>query len=266
MRHWIGYGLLWGCALMTNATFLSLLPFLLGWIAYRHWKRGYSEWARQAAASALVIVLCCVPWTVRNYMVFHAFVPLRSVFGLQTWLGNNSDTTPVWLGIQHPIFNSAEREKYIEMGEIAYMSEKRNLAFEFVEHNPRRVLELSVLRFITVWSGGTAYPVRDFFKNHDLWFRYVLLFNIVAAIGTLTGIVLLWRARSEYTFPLAASILIYPIPYYLTLVEPRYRLPIDPIVMLLLAVTLQALFGHRAIAESGKITTKTASSATEVAR
>jgi 4-amino-4-deoxy-L-arabinose transferase-like glycosyltransferase len=258
MRHWVGYGLLWGLALMTNATFESLVPFLLGWIAYRHWKKGFEPWARQAAVSVFVIVLCCVPWTVRNYQVFHAWVPLRSVFGLQTWLGNNSQTTPVWLGLLHPIFNSAEREKYIEMGEIAYMREKRNLAIEFVEENPRRVLELSVLRFITVWSGGTAYPVRDFFNNHDLWFRYVLLFNIVAAFGTLTGILLLWRGHSEYTFPLAATILIYPVPYYLTLVEPRYRLPIDPLVMMLLAVTLQALLGHGESAESRKLETKSA--------
>jgi len=266
MRHWIGYGLLWGFALMTNATFESLLPFLLGWIAYRHWKKGFEPWARQAAVSVFVIILCCVPWTVRNYQVFHSLVPLRSVFGLQTWLGNNSETTPVWLGLQHPIFNSAERQKYIEMGEIAYMREKRNLAIDFVEHNPRRVLELSVLRFITVWSGGTAYPVRDFFNNHDLWFRYVLLFNIVAGIGTLTGILLLWRAHSNYTFPLAATILIYPVPYYLTLVEPRYRLPIDPLVMLLLAVSLQALLGQGKLNESKKLTTKNASSPAKAIR
>ena len=34
-RGWLGYGLLWGVALMTNAVFLALLPFLLGWLAYR---------------------------------------------------------------------------------------------------------------------------------------------------------------------------------------------------------------------------------------
>lgn len=260
MRHWIGYGLLWGIALMTNATFESLLPLLLGWIAYRLWKKGVESWARQASVSAFVIILCCVPWTVRNYRIFHALVPLRSVFGLQTWLGNNSETTPVWLGTQHPIFNSKEREKYIEMGEIAYMREKRNLAIDFVLHNPGRVLELSVRRFITVWSGGTAYPIRDFFNNHDLWFRYVLLFNIVAGIGALAGILLLWRARSEFTFPIAAVILIYPIPYYLTLVEPRYRLPIDPLVMLMLAFTLQALLGHGNIAENKELTERGASS------
>jgi len=131
------------------------------------------------------------------------------------------------------------------MGEIAYMQEKKHLAFEYMEQNPRRGMELSVRRFLTVWSGGTAYPVRDFFNNRDLWFRYVLLFNLFAALGVLGGILILWRSHSEYTFPLAVVPLVFPWPYYLTLVEPRYRLPIDPIVMLLLAVTSLALFGRR---------------------
>ena len=243
-RDWCAYGLLWGLTLMTNATFAALLPLLLGWIAYRHWKKGFA-WAGQVALTVGVVILCCVPWTVRNYEAFHTFVPLRSVLGLQLWLGNNSETTPVWLGQRHPIFDPSEREKYTEMGEIAYMQEKKHLAFEYMEQNPRRGMELSVRRFLTVWSGGTAYPVRDFFNNRDLWFRYVLLFNLFAALGVLGGILILWRSHSEYTFPLAVVPLVFPWPYYLTLVEPRYRLPIDPIVMLLLAVTSLALFGRR---------------------
>lgn len=244
MKSWCGYGLLWGFALMTNPAFGALLPLLLGWAAYRNWKQGIA-WARQAARAVAVIILCCVPWTVRNYEVFHAWVPLRSVMGLQLWLGNNPETTPLWLGTQHPIFNSEEREKYEEMGEIAYMRKKKNLALEFAKDNPGKVAELSWRRFLTVWSGGTAYPVRDFLARRSVWFRYVLIFNLLAAIGALAGIVILWRERSAYAFPLAVAPIVYPIPYYLTLVEPRYRLPIDPIVLLLLAATLLALSGAR---------------------
>jgi hypothetical protein len=239
-RDWCGYGLLWGLAIMTNPVFLALLPFWLGWAAYRQRQKGF-PWAGPVAVTGVVVILCCVPWTLRNYKVFHAFVPLRSVMGLQLWLGNNAQTTPLWLGHLHPIFDSSEREKYTEMGELAYMEEKRNLALAYMEENPRRVVELTWRRFLTVWSGGTAYPVRDFLRVRDLWFRYVLLFNILAAIGALAGIVLLWRRQSsEYTFPLGVAVLVFPWPYYLTLVEPRYRLPIDPVVLLLLAVTALA--------------------------
>ena len=35
LRDWCAYGLLWGFTLMTNPSLGSLLPFLLGWAAYR---------------------------------------------------------------------------------------------------------------------------------------------------------------------------------------------------------------------------------------
>src|SRR5271170_6933112 len=40
VRGWCGYGLLWGFALMTNPSLGSVLPVLLGWAAYRAWRRG----------------------------------------------------------------------------------------------------------------------------------------------------------------------------------------------------------------------------------
>jgi hypothetical protein len=245
MKAWCAYGLLWGFTLMTNPALAALLPFLLGWAAYRHWKRGLA-WAKRAAACIGVMILCCVPWTARNYEVFHAWVPLRSVMGLQLWLGNNPGATPLWLGQQHPIFNSTEREKYEEMGEIAYMREKKDLALEYAAEHPGRVAELSWRRFLTVWSGGTAYPARDFLASRSVWFRYVLLFNVAASIGALAGIVILWRRRSAFALPLAVAPIVYPLPYYVTLVEPRYRLPIDPMVLLLFAFAISALItkGH----------------------
>jgi hypothetical protein len=132
---WSGYGLLWGAALMTTATIGDLLPLLLGWLVFRSWKteraRSASrEWIRLPLLSLGVAMLCCVPWTVRNYEVFHAFVPLRSVFGLQFYVGNNDQAKEVWLGEQHPIHDSAERAEYIRLGEIAYMNEKQRQAFE----------------------------------------------------------------------------------------------------------------------------------------
>src|SRR6201987_6427998 len=37
-RDWCAYGLLWGITLLTNATLVALLPWLLGWLAYHHRK------------------------------------------------------------------------------------------------------------------------------------------------------------------------------------------------------------------------------------
>lgn len=240
-RNCCAYGLLWGAALMTNATLGALLPFLLGWIAYRVYKTD-PRWLSKTAAATTVVILCCVPWTIRNYAVFHTFVPLRSVLGLQLWLGNNAETQDVFRGNLHPIYNSTERAHYVDLGEIAYMDEKKQQAIDYMAQHPAREAHLIFRRFIAIWSGGTPYPLKDFGGSSSWWFRYVVTFNLIAALGMLAGIVLLFLRRSACAFPVAVFPIVYPWAFYLTLALPRYRLPIDPVVMLLLAVSLLAIF------------------------
>lgn len=110
MRDWCAYGLLWGATLMVNATLAALLPLLLGWRAYRQQLQKRS-WFGRATATLAIVVLCSVPWTIRNHMVFHHFVPLRSVLGLQLWLGNNDRTQDIFRGDLHPIYNAGERRE-----------------------------------------------------------------------------------------------------------------------------------------------------------
>lgn len=234
---WCAYGLLWGVVLMTNAALVSLLPFLLAWLAYR---RGL---AKPLLAGAIALV-CCLPWTIRNYSVFHSLIPLRSVLGLQLWVGNNPAAKVVWLGEHHPINDTAERNRYVAMGEVAYMREKTRQALRYMTTHPRHEAGLIWGRFVSIWSGGTPTPFTDFFSPHTAWFQYVLLFNLGAALGALGGIFFLFRRGSPYAYPVAVYPLIYPWAFYLTLALPRYRHPIDPVLMLLTAVTLLELAGR----------------------
>src|ERR1700683_4319590 len=195
LRKWCAYGLLWGVALMFNATLAALFPFLAGWLVYRA-RQHNCAWLKNAAAAIAIIILCCVPWTIRNYAVFHTFVPLRSVLGLQLWLGNNGQTQDVFRGNLHPIYNSAERAHYVELGEIAYMQEKKQQAIQYMAEHPAREAHLIFRRFIAIWAGGTPYPLKDFADSSSWWFRYVAAFNLLAALGALGGIVILFRRRN----------------------------------------------------------------------
>ncbi|MGH9683643.1 MAG: glycosyltransferase family 39 protein [Candidatus Acidiferrales bacterium] len=241
MCDWCAYGLLWGVALMATATLASLLPLLLGWLAYRA-RRDSRPWLKMPATALAVAILCCVPWTIRNYAVFHSFVPLRSTLGLQLWVGNNPQAKPIWLGNFHPIHDEDEREKYVAMGEIAYMREKRNNAIRFMFTHPRKEAYLISERFIEVWSGGTPNPWNDFLRERSLRFRAVLIANVLVAFGALFGIIELVRRRSVHAFPLAVFPVVFPWAYYLTVVLPRYRLPIDPAVLLLTAIAFGAFW------------------------
>jgi 4-amino-4-deoxy-L-arabinose transferase-like glycosyltransferase len=241
VRDWCAYGLLWGITLMTNATLVVLFPLLLAWLAYRGYKQ-HCACLGKLALSLGIASLCCAPWTIRNYEVFHAFVPLRSGLGLQLWLGNNENTQDIFRAERHPIYDAGERAKYIELGEVAYMHEKQLQAVQYMQSHRAREAHLIWRRIVSFWSGGTPTPLKDFLNVDSTWFRFVLLFNLAAALGALYGTVVLVRRRSPNWFPAAVFPVIFPWAYYLSLVLPRYRLPIDPVVLLLTAVALEGLF------------------------
>jgi hypothetical protein len=178
----------------------------------------------------------------RRDRVFHSAIPFRSNLGLQLWLGNNENASEAWREQLHPIFNTEERSRYIQLGEVNYMQEKKREAIDYMLRHPAREAQLISSRFVAMWSGGTANPVDDFIRIPGLWFRGVLLFNLLLAAGTVAGIAVLWRRRSAYLVPIAVFPIVFPWAYYFTLAYPRYRLPVDPAVMLLTATALAAAF------------------------
>lgn len=233
---WCVYGLLWGFALMTNPSLGSLLPFLLVWGAWRA-RKETGKWFVKAALATGVAALCCLPWTIRNYKVFHRVVPLRSTFGLQLWLGNNPyyiHTWPAWL---HPIDNRDERAKYMEMGEVAYMRDKFDRGAHYIFAFPRREASLCWDRFVATWL-GTPHPLQDTMATHSPWVRAVNISNFLASLGVLGGIgALLWR-RSPYALPVLTFPVVYPCVYYVTIALLRYRHPIDPVIVLMAAIAM----------------------------
>ena len=248
-RDWFAYGLLWGLTLMTNPTTLSVLPLFLGWFIFREWKkhRGLAfgnVLIRRMALSVVIMAACCVPWTVRNYEVFHSFIPFRSVLGLQLWLGNNDAYKDHFPGQLHPLDNSTERARYVDIGEVAYMHEKLDLATRWIFSHPRREAELFGQRFAATWA-GTATPWKDFLSTKSLFIRIVFIANVAAALGALSGIIILFVRRNPFAFPAAALPVIYPFAFYLSQALLRYRHPIDPVVLLLCAVSVDAALHPR---------------------
>lgn len=245
MRDWCFYGLLWGFVLMTNPSLGSLLPFLLGWAAYRAWWKASrvenNSRLLQPAAALAIAILCCVPWTIRNYSVFHRFVPLRSNFPLELYIGNNEnydDQHPHYPGM---VTKDRETWRYIKMGETPFMDEEMRKAKKFIFSHPRVEGILFYERFIAFW-GGIPNPIDKFMQTDSLLVRSLILCAMLSGVGALAGVVVLIWKQSDYAFPLAIYPIIFPFLYYITHTSLRYRHPIEPQILLLTAIVCGAVF------------------------
>jgi hypothetical protein len=234
MRLWCAYGVLWGFTLVTNPALGSAFPFLLGWMAYRAKPEQRGRLSRPAVALG-VAILCCVPWTVRNYVAFHRFIPVRSNFPFELWIGNNEVFDNRSTDINARVTRYGEARLYARVGETTFMREKWNLATEFMRTHKRLEVRLTAWRFESFWL-GSFHPVQDFENADSEWIRLIFSLNFVTALGSVIAIVLLWRARGGHALPAAVFIIIIPLVYYVTHASLRYRHPIDPIVLLLTAI------------------------------
>jgi 4-amino-4-deoxy-L-arabinose transferase-like glycosyltransferase len=235
---WMGYGALWALGGLTNPSLLSLLPFFLGWLIWEAHKES-APWARSLTAALLVFTICLVPWMIRNYRVFDKLIVLRSNFGLELWLGNNPDVTDTMSQWKHPNDNPAEAEKYKSMGEIAYMAEKQHEAFAYMRSHPLDTINFMFRRFVENWLGITDSPA-DVWAYVPLYVKAFLAMNCLFSIFSFLGVLYLSRARQGEGLLFASVLLVFPLVFYFTHSSLRYRFPIDPIMMVLVA----GAFGH----------------------
>lgn len=236
LRQWITYGSLWGLALMTNPSIAAALPVLLPWAA---WRTRDTAGFRRAGLALGIALACCIPWTIRNYIVFHRFFPLRSGFGFELYIGNNENYAEprVW-----PPRISFEREqlRYIRLGEVPFMDEERAKAFAFIKAYPGIALRLCANRVVDFWV-GIPDPIRRLRTEDSASSRFLVGCNLLIPVATLAGLLLLFIRRDPFALPLAAFPLLFPLVYYITHTSLRYRHIIDPVAFLLAAVLLAQL-------------------------
>src|SRR5207248_10400464 len=123
--------LLWGLSRLSNPAHRSVLPCLLG-SAWLRARRQTAVPVSRPALALLLIILCCAPWTIRNYFVFHRFIPLRSNFSFELWLGNNDAYDPHTPNTRTRITQYEEIRRYKQLGETQFMQEKWQKAIQFI--------------------------------------------------------------------------------------------------------------------------------------
>jgi len=234
-RDFVLYGLLWAFTLLTNPALGAVLPFLIGWLIYR--QRAHLRTVVRLSALALAIaVACCVPWTTRNYVHFHRLIPLRSNFPYEFWSGNNEIFDEHSRSVNR-ISRYEQIHLYSQLGENAFLDQKREEAIRFVRAHPALYAELFGSRIVATWL-GTASPWDDFVRTDSVLARFVLGWSGVALVLMLAGLVRLYFQKRFYFVPIAAFPIIFPLTFYIAHTTLRHRHPCDPIVALLIAVAI----------------------------
>ena len=191
---------------------------------------------RKAIGPAIVFVLvataCLAPWTVRNYREFNKFIPVCASGGVNLWIGNNPRAT----GSQHysffdpipPDVKKAFDQIPLDKNEpIAKDNALRQLAVSFIRTHPRQdaVLVLKKLFIFFVYD-----PSHEKGRNLAYWLPSVLL-----TVLAIWGAVLRGRKLIREDIFLIVSILLSITVSIVVFALPRYKIVIDPFIIILVA-------------------------------
>jgi 4-amino-4-deoxy-L-arabinose transferase-like glycosyltransferase len=236
LRGWVvPAGVLLGLAILgrANAIILVLPVAAAGWKGWR-----------PAAVLGVVAALKVVPWTIRNYETFHAFVPVSTQFGSALAGTYNSEAkadeqNPAsWRTLKRvddyrPIFNRIRSTP-----EPVLEKQLRRASLDFIEEHPayvltvawwttRRMLDLAGMDW-SIHTAATVSASRGWAIAGVICFW---IFALLALAGAFTR-----AARAAPWWLWAVPLLMYLSVVFLVVETPRYRTAIDPFIILLAAL------------------------------
>jgi 4-amino-4-deoxy-L-arabinose transferase-like glycosyltransferase len=227
---WVGLGLSLGLASLLRQTVLLFVPFLLFWLFLELRARGIRWWY----FTVVVVILLISPWTLRNYRVYHHFLLLNSNAGYALYASNNPNMGTDWRNdlVVVPVPEELAGQNEAELDRALT---QRGIKFIFAD--PKRYLWLSLnktLEYFRFWPSSDSSRISNL--NRVLSFGLYLPFMLFGLCLSISR----WRSF----LVLYLFIVIHTGIHLLSWPSPRYRLPVDAVLMVFAGLTLSELAKH----------------------
>ena len=224
--RWVGLGFSLGLAVLLRQTMLLFAPFLLFWLFIELRERGIRWW--YFVLPLAIMFLLIFPWTLRNYLVYQEFLLLNSNAGYAFYASNNPNLGTDWRNevVVVPVPDELAGKNEAELDRA--LTQK---GLEFILADPQRYFWLTLnktLEYVRFWPSSDSSPISNL--NRVLSFGLYLPFMILGLGFSTTR----WRSF----MPLYLFIAIHSGIHLLSWPSPRYRLPVDAILMVFAGLTI----------------------------
>jgi 4-amino-4-deoxy-L-arabinose transferase-like glycosyltransferase len=254
-------GIVLGMAILTRSTFAVFVPCVcLAWLygARREWRKSVPLCVIFLFGSAATVL----PWTYRNYRVYHRVIPVSSGFQTMLWRGN----TPLTRGGPEDrdlMWNSSDWKKrlqelpevqrqaleaqYAKVDELVRNREEQlrdvylatdevlgPIAVRYVISNPARTAWLALVKLRTLYSAFSKTATQNVHTTERNKLVAALSFYPVLALAIVGAC---WGFRRRHELALIYLLVIsVSLIYSLLATATRYRLPLDPYLIVFASI------------------------------
>ncbi len=234
----VAFGLLTGVAMLTRGQGTVLVP-----VAFTYWllRGGVGPALRSTGIALLAAVAIISPWTVRNWVEMHAFIPISTNAGVVLRTGHAPDATGTTYWTQDVIDGfTPEQSLYDPEREVKGYREYTRRAIGYAFTHPARELELTrakiyhtyrpeaeMLGWLTTLDATPLRPegLKGVLEHVVDYGYYALVFGAVASVP-------LWFRRTAEGSLLVSIVFFWTAFHVVFQGEPRYHLPLLPIFCL----------------------------------
>jgi hypothetical protein len=223
-------GIAAGCAALTRAVFFGFIPllFLLGWALRRNAERKVVDICLAVAACLIVLL----PWSIRNYSIYHAIVPVSTGGGNSLLNGNNPFATGTWRveeGFDEWYRQQAGEHGVVDitrLNEVERSSLSGTIAGEYITHHPWETIQ----RALTKAHIFLVYPIAHTDSDTPVQLMAVGA-DVILLMGVGLGLAVLPSTRGKMLL-LGIAILFFFLVQVILHAEARFRLPLIPFLCL----------------------------------
>jgi 4-amino-4-deoxy-L-arabinose transferase-like glycosyltransferase len=227
-------GLLLGIAVLTRPNPVFMIPLTGLWVFWQfRWNRSV---ILKGIAIPLLALATMVPWWIRNYSVFHTFIPISTLSGAGLLMGNNRIvvTDPKYYGYTIWDTDIPEYRDTLRSAndEVERDRRAKQLAIDWLSANTDQWPFLARSKMVRAWSPFLQPTTPRLYRLGTLlsWGPVLLLF-LIAFVPTWVGFLRSGNPAWLIHLTVVSSL-------FITLIfwgETRYRFSIEPLCIILAA-------------------------------
>jgi hypothetical protein len=232
-------GLFAGILALFRSEMVMFLPFLALWLFLKLDKG--RRW-QGALLFILIAVLVFSPWTLRNYLVFDAFVPVQSAAGYNFSRGHNPDATGSGRTFAGEGIDAASGMPDVQAQvralppsddwEVRRDSIYMRAAWGYILSHPWETAKVTLMKFLFFVGMDVTHPESS---SPLYWLPWAVILPLFV-LGLIRGI----KQRVDISL-FVAYLVFYTLIEMAFFVIPRHRLFIVPLVILLSAYGIYCL-------------------------
>ena len=194
-----------------------------------------------SSVGLIAMAVTILPWAVRNQLVLHQPVVFKDGFWLEVCVGNVNNSLHWWDGEEHPSGSAQEIARFRTAGRIRLYGSKAP-ASHYLHRNASGAYALRSLRHVVfMWTGFWSFN-REYLRQETFDPENICLLTVLSLLSV-TGLyqMFLDGGRRTTVMLYLLVLLSFPIPYYLSHLDPGFRHPVDPLLVILACFALTQL-------------------------